>query len=390
MSRPGSIGGQVTGWLAVVGVLFGLTHSVRAAEGKAAVPAPKPKVEVVFCLDTTGSMGGLIEGAKQKIWSIANQIASGKPTPEIKMGLLPYRDRGDVYITRVIDLSDDLDAIHGELMKFKAEGGGDTPESVNQALDDAVNKIKWSTDSKTLRIIFLVGDAPPHMDYKDDVKYPETCKKAVEKGIIINTVQCGNDPECRKYWQDICVKSEGTYVQIPQEGGVTVVATPFDKRLGELNADLARTTVVYGSAAKQAESLHKAEGAMGMGGMGGMYGGSSAADRAAFTGKTGRVASYDLLDAVKDKKVKLEELKKDELPPEMQKLTLEQQKAHLDQVGKKRAELTKEVVDLDKKRSEYIRQELAKQAKTDKPVSAFDGKVMDTLRKQAEKVNIKY
>src|SRR4051794_23493131 len=151
--------------------------------------AARPNVEVVFCLDTTGSMGGLIEAAKQKIWSISNQIAGGKPTPLLKVGLVAYRDKGDAYVTKVFDLSDDLDAVYATLKGFRAEGGGDAPESVNQALADAVDKIKWGTDKSTLRIIFLVGDAPPHMDYADDVKYPETCKKAVAKGLIINTVQ---------------------------------------------------------------------------------------------------------------------------------------------------------------------------------------------------------
>src|SRR5437016_11935950 len=114
-----------------------LTVPARAADEKQPeVPKPTaPKVEVVFCLDTTGSMGGLIEGAKQKIWSICNQIANGKPTPELKVGLVAFRDRGDAYITKVFDLSDDLDAIHGHLKEFKAQGGGDIPESVNQALD---------------------------------------------------------------------------------------------------------------------------------------------------------------------------------------------------------------------------------------------------------------
>src|SRR5215472_9571267 len=89
--------------------------------GSAAEPAKKkPKIEVVFCLDTTGSMGGLIEGAKQKIWSISNQIASGKPTPELKIGLVAYRDKGDAYITQVSDLSDDLDAVHAKLKTFQA------------------------------------------------------------------------------------------------------------------------------------------------------------------------------------------------------------------------------------------------------------------------------
>src|SRR5262245_33467057 len=170
----------------------------------------KPQVEVVFCLDTTGSMAGLIEGAKQKIWSIVNQIASGRPIPEIKVGLLAYRDRGDQYVTKMFELTADLDEVHKNLREFKADGGGDSPESVNQAINESVVKFKWSKEKDTLRIIFLVGDAPPHMDYKDDVKYSETCKIAVDQGIIINTVLCGNDAEAKKHWLAICEKAGGS------------------------------------------------------------------------------------------------------------------------------------------------------------------------------------
>src|SRR5947209_11849351 len=96
---------------------------LSAALPASGAPVPKkPRVEVVFCLDTTGSMGGLIEAAKQKIWAISNQVASGKPTPELKIGLVAYRDRGDAYVTQVFDLSDDLDAIHGHLKGFQAQG----------------------------------------------------------------------------------------------------------------------------------------------------------------------------------------------------------------------------------------------------------------------------
>src|SRR5207249_6913916 len=117
--------------LAVAGLCLGLP--AKAADKKEEKkPAKKPQVEVVFCLDTTGSMSGLIDAAKKKIWTISNQIASGKPTPELKLGLVAYRDRKDAYVTQVYDLSNDLDAIYGHLMGFKADGGGDTPESVNQ------------------------------------------------------------------------------------------------------------------------------------------------------------------------------------------------------------------------------------------------------------------
>src|SRR5262249_8412291 len=137
-----------------------------------------PKIEVTFVLDTTGSMKNLINGAKQKIWTIARQMVAGKPSPAIKLGLVGYRDRGDQYITKVFDMTDDLDAVYVHLMEFQADGGGDNPESVNQALNEAVTKISWSKETGAMRMIFLVGDAPPHMDYSDDVKYPESIRLA--------------------------------------------------------------------------------------------------------------------------------------------------------------------------------------------------------------------
>jgi len=114
-----------------------------AEEKKAEVK--KPQVEVCFVLDTTGSMSALIEGAKTKIWSIANQIVKQKPTPDVKIALIAYRDRGDAYVTQRFDLTADIDAVFKNLSAFQADGGGDEPESVNQALDEAVNKITWSS-----------------------------------------------------------------------------------------------------------------------------------------------------------------------------------------------------------------------------------------------------
>ena len=82
-------------------------------------------IEVVFAIDTTGSMGGLLEAAKEKVWSIATTMASTNPAPNIKMGLVAYRDRGDAYVTKVFDLNSDLDSVYAELMDFQAQGGGD-------------------------------------------------------------------------------------------------------------------------------------------------------------------------------------------------------------------------------------------------------------------------
>ena len=97
----------------------------------------------------------------------------------------------------------DLDSMYATLMDFRAEGGGDGPEDVNAALHDAVHSISWSQDPKAYQVVFLVGDAPPHMDYPDDVKYPDTVRAATAKGIVVNTILAGSDTTTEAEWRKI-------------------------------------------------------------------------------------------------------------------------------------------------------------------------------------------
>jgi hypothetical protein len=214
----------------------------------------RPRMEVVFVLDTTGSMSGMIAGAKQKIWAIANKLKSADPTPEIRFGLVGYRDRGDAYVTKVFGLSGNLDEVYTHLYAFAAEGGGDTPESVNEALHKAVRDLQWSTDPEVLRVIFLVGDAPPHMDFQDDVKYQKTCKLANERGILINTLQCGRLEGTEEVWREIANLTNGTYAAILQDGGSVKIDTPYDDEIKRINVQLDTTIILYGSKAEQANA----------------------------------------------------------------------------------------------------------------------------------------
>src|SRR5205823_4021442 len=139
------------------------------------------------------------------------------------------------------------------------------------------------------------------------------------KDIIINTIQCGTHAQTKKYWQEICRLAEGAFVQIDQGGGpVVTIATPFDKDLAAINTELARSTLTYGHSAKKAKGAASREAALGLPA-------PAAADRAAFSGRTKMAGSYDLLDGIKKGTVKLKELKKDELPTEMQKMTPKEQ-----------------------------------------------------------------
>jgi hypothetical protein len=295
------------------------------------------------------------------------------------VGLVAFRDKGDDYVTRVVDLDGDLDSIYTELHALQAGGGGDAPESVNQALDDAVNRIHWSESRHTLRIIFLVGDAPPHMDYPDDVKYPVTCKKAVEKGILINTIQCGNDSECRRYWKDIAAKSNGAYVAIAQAGGVVTVSTEFDARMA--GRQLWDTALVYGDDAQKRRGRAMIESAR-------RLTGPSAADRAAFAAKSKRLGPYDLLDAIEAGRVKLEEVRQEELPEALvTRKTLQERRSLLEETTARRKRLYADILELEKKRAAHIEAEMVRR-KLGK--DGFDAQVLGLLRKQAVKFDITY
>jgi len=344
----------------------------------------KPRIEVCFVLDTTGSMGGLIEGAKQKIWSIANEMISAKPTPELKLGLIGYRDRGDEYVVKSFQLTDDIDSIYGHLRDFKAEGGGDEPESVNEALAETIEKMPWSQDRKVLKIIFLVGDAPPHLDYADGHKYPELCRIAAKKDLIINTVQCGNIAETTPIWKEIAKLSEGSYAAIAQSGGVAVIATPMDDKLARLNKKIGATLIPYGNAALQREVAAKqafAESAPA----------SAAADRLSYNAKTGKAVQGrgELLDALANNEVKLDAIDKKDLPKEFQKLTKQEMEARIAKTRAERDSLQKEVQDLAKKRDAYIQAENKRLAEAGKG-DGFDEKVAETIHQQAERKGINY
>lgn len=344
----------------------------------------RPRMEVAFVLDTTGSMGGLIETAKRKIWAVANELARAKPSPEIRMGLVAYRDRGDEFVTRVFDLDADLDRVYARLFEFKADGGGDGPESVNQALRDAVTRISWTKDEKVLKVVFLVGDAPPHMDYDQDVPYAKTCEEAARAGIVLNTLRCGGDPSTEKVWAEIAKLSEGVYASIPQEG-TEAVATPFDARLAELGGALGRTLVAFGERKDREAAREKLDAGEGMAGSAGpaKAPASVAADRAEMLGKSKSLDEADLVEAVADGKVKLEDVAADKLPEEMKTMTAGEKKVFVEKKSAEREALRKEMADLEAKRGAFLADAAKIAAAGGK--STFDLEVSRTLRAQAAK-----
>jgi Mg-chelatase subunit ChlD len=340
----------------------------------------KPRVEVVFALDTTGSMGGLIQGAKEKIWSIASHIASGQPTPELRVGLVAYRDKGDAYVTKDFDLTTDLDEVFEHLMSFKADGGGDDPEHVSKALWDSVHKMHWSQDS--MKMIFLVGDAPPHTDYDDGYDYHRIAKEAASRDILIHSIRCGNDPTTGQVWTQIAKLSGGTYASIDQTGGVVATSTPLDGHMAALGKKLADTAIIVGD--EEVRARYKAKVAEAM-----KAPARVAADRGAFYGRLGGAADLDGDDALSGPKggAGVAAAPSASLPAEMRPMTEAERKAFMDKKKAERKEIQKELVETAKRRDEYLRTHAPAQPS---PTPSFDSAVNGAIEKQASKHGIKY
>jgi hypothetical protein len=346
--------------------------------------AQKPVVEVAFVLDTTGSMSGLIENAKRKIWSIATSIVDANPAAEVRMALVAYRDIGDEYVTRKFDLTTDIQGLYAELLKFKAQGGGDWAESVNEALDVAVTKLNWSQERNTRRIVFLVGDAPPHMDYKQDRKYPEILKDAKARGIIVNAVQAGSARDTERFWREIAQLGDGKYIPIPQDGGVAlIIETPYDREILELQIKLNRTVLPYGKRTQQLKVRERLDSVA-------AAPQTTATDIAVYQNKVGRgyvSTDGDLLEDTKSGRVKLEAIPEAELPENLQKLAPPARKAELEKQTAERKVLDDQLTELVRKREGFVAEERKKKPQNANKDS-FDQVVEDTLRMQIKAVPV--
>ena len=348
----------------------------------------RPIIDVVFVLDTTGSMGGLIETAKEKIWSIATTMTSAQQAPNIRIGLVGFRDRGDEYVSRVIDLSEDLDSVYASLMDFEAKGGGDGPESVNKALYDAVHGVSWSQDPSAYQVVFLIGDAPPHMDYQDEVQYPEILASAAQKGIVVNTIQCGDLPVTLDSWQKIAGLGNGNFFQVEQAGSAVAYTSPYDAKIAKLSAELDDTRLYYGSKEEKAKMERKVKATKKLNDRASV---TSLARRGSFnasaSGKKNRLGENELIDAIASGRVDLDSIDKEALPATIQALAPAEQQAKIAEVAGKRSELEKAISKLSQKRDNHIAEQVEADGGAD---DSLDHKLYEAVRAQASEAGLEY
>ncbi len=344
-------------------------------------PSRRPVIELMFVLDTTGSMGGMLEGAKTKIWGIVNDVMQqqGNAGATVRVGLVAYRDRGDAYITRVTPLTDNLDAVYAQLMGFKAQGGGDGPEDVRSAMAEAIRLGGWSTPGpRTSQVMFLVGDAPPHDDYRNQPSTVSSARTATGRGILVNAIQCGNDGATTQAWREVAQFGGGEYFAIAQDGGVDVVVTPYDAPLARLGEQIGGTYLAYGAADKRM-ARQSAQVAM----ESNVVAAAPAAAKAERAlNKALNDKAYDdsdLLQKAESGKVALPQIAEAELPDALRRLAPGQRQAALDKAVAQRKELRGQIVALSEQRAQYLADQRRKGSGAK---AGFDAAVSTALKRQ--------
>ena len=351
----------------------------------------RPTLEMVFVLDTTGSMGGLLEGAKQRIWAIVNETLQSSMPPHIRIGLVAYRDHDDAYITKVLPITNNLDEVYATLMQYQAEGGGDFPEDVRQALADGVHKTNWMPRSPhTAQVLFLVGDAPPHDDYAQEPDTLVSARQAVDMGITVNTIQCGNHPSTTTSWKRIAKAGNGQYFAIAQDGGVQAIPTPYDARLAELGEELGGTYMAYGGSGAEGAAYRLRARASHAGHEMAFSAAAPAAplaDRALNKALHREAYVDDLLQGIENGSLQLDAIAEEALPEELQPLAPEARQAEVSRRLQQRKMTRDEILALAKQREAFVTQEKRKQADA-QAEDGFDTTVARTLKEQAAEKGI--
>jgi hypothetical protein len=338
--------------LALAGLFQPAAHASR-------VPAPgqdsKP-VDLVIALDVSGSMSGLIQSAKQRLWDVVNELNRAQPQPDLRVAVLSYgnprygKQTGYVHVD--VPFTRDLDAVNEALFGLSTNGGS---EYVARVIATAGDRLEWSADQAALRIMFVAGNEAATQDPVLPVMQVAQAAKA--KGIVVNTLYCGNDDGngVASGWRQVAAQADGFYASIDQHVAAAAnVATPYDSRLRELNVELNKTYVPYGEhGSKRRDNQIRQD--MNAEAMSAPAAASRAVTKA---GSAYRGAGWDLVDAL-EAGTALDDIAPEALPPEMREMDAAERERYVATQSERRAAIRGEIQTLDEDRRAFIQRERA-------------------------------
>lgn len=353
-------------WLAswTTGIVFMFTLTAcPSAQANTSAPTSPPddddrKIKIALLLDTSNSMDGLINQAKAQLWRIVNRLAEAEcdgETPTLEIALYEYgNDRlnsSEGYIRQVVGLTSDLDMLSSELFRLTTNGGS---EYCGHVVQTSLNQLDWD-DSDDLQMIFIAGNEP---FTQGGVNYVEACTNAKTKGVVVNTIFCGNfDTGISGMWKHGADIANGSYMSIDQNRQTVYIATPYDNRIAELNSDLNQTYYGYGSNGRARVQMQVAqdEAASGLASENLIERAAAKSSSAYYNG------SWDIVDAYNNNSNVLDSVTVDELPEELKGLSEEEIDEWIADKTAERASIQAQIRELNEQREEFIANERATQ-----------------------------
>jgi len=380
--------GSLRKYLGLGALLVAAAWSGAASAGEASEAAepPAPRIQVAILLDTSGSMDGLIEQAKTQLWKIVNEFIFAEKDgrkPQLEVALYSYGmgSEGDGgFMQRLLPLTTDLDKVSEKLFALRTSGSA---EYCGWVIQRATRELAWSASTGDLKVICIAGNEE---FTQGKVDYRESCKEAASKGIVVNTIHCGNEAEgVSGKWKDGALLADGTYSFIDQNRAVVHVNAPQDAKIAELGEALNKTYVPFGAAGADAAARQVAQDANASKSSMGSYVQRQVTKANAFYVN----ANWDLVDAVQNKQVRLAEVKEADLPENMRKMDAREREAYVGSQLNERQRLQKEINTLNLERQKYVDAETKKQAEA-KGKKTLDAAMSETLRAQAAKREFRF
>ncbi|WP_178934715.1 vWA domain-containing protein [Oceaniferula marina] len=345
--------------------------------------AAQAKVQIAILLDTSGSMSGLIEQTKTQLWKMVNTFIGAKQNgqvPYVEVALYEYgKDSLNAethWIRQIQPLTRDLDEISKQLFALKTNGGS---EYCGAVIRRATEDLKWDPSSQVYKAVFIAGNEP---FTQGPVKVEDAVKDAIARGVIVNTIHCGDEQTgINTGWKQGAMLADGKFLTIDHNRAVVHIEAPQDAEIVKLNASLNKTYIAYGrrGAEKKHEQAVQDNNAVAKASSGAVV------QRAVSKGSSNYWnANWDLVDASKQKDFDISKLEKKDLPKEMQSMSVEERKQHVAKMAKERAEIQKQIQELNQKREVYVaakRKEMAEETGE----QTLDEAVVGTVRDQAKK-----
>jgi len=315
----------------------------------------RPTVDVAILLDTSNSMDGLIDQAKRQLWTIVGQFAEAKKrgqTPHLRVALFEYGNSRlpatEGYLRQVVPLTDDLDALSAALFMLTTNGGD---EYCGQVINEAVTRLDWSSEPGGYKAIFIAGNEPFN---QGGVDYRESCKRAIELGIVVNTIHCGDyEAGMAGQWNLGAQLAEGQYFNIDQDRVAVEIESPYDTVIIELNTKLNKTYLWYGQGGGGYGVNQLAQDKNSLGLSSGVALQRIKAKSTSVYNNTGR----DLVDSVAADDEALAEADDAFLPEEMKAMDPEQRAAYVEEKAQQRAAIQKQIAEASAKREAFVAEE---------------------------------